>query len=180
MREGTRQCCLFFLILLLGGLLGVVLIKDGTILRNDGYVLPKTCLGYRLNEQISVTNENILKITRQDNLPVDLYDMKCTEDFGGIDFKTCSLGVNRRMGVMVISAQRHGGPEMFKLAVKRMSKLFGKPVCREKEFVSWKYSGGEVTLRCDHPDVVYDKANNRYVNYFNIVLVFMNPSFAGR
>lgn len=178
MREGTRQYYLLFLIVALGLVVCMVLIKDGVMF--DDYVLPKTCLGYRLNERISDTSENIIKITRQDKLSLDLYEMKCTEDFGGIDFETCTLGVSRRTGVMVISAQRHGGPEMFKIAVRRMSKLFGRPVCKKKDFVSWNYSGGEIILRCDHPDVVYDKINNRHVNYFNIVLVFMNPSLARR
>lgn len=179
MREESRQRCLLGLLLSLAMALSVVLFADGTI-SGDAYVFPTSCLGYRLNERIDAGDPNVIEIERQDGLPLDSYKMRCTEDFGGIRFESCQLGVSRRTGVMVISAQTMGGPEMFRLAVKRMSKVAGKPVVREKEFVSWNYSGGELTLRCDHPVVDYDREGNVFVSHFKIDLVFMNPALAGR
>lgn len=179
MREESRQRCLFGMLVLLAAALLVVLFVDGVIGR-DSYVFPTSCLGYRLNERITDDNKNIVEINRQDGLPVDSYEMRCTEDFGGVPFEKCTLGVDRRLGVVSISAQTMGGPEMFRRAVKRMNKVAGKPVVKEKEFVSWNYSGGELTLRCDHPGVAYDREGKVSVSYFKIDLVFMNPALAGR
>jgi hypothetical protein len=135
---------------------------------DDSYVPPLSCLGYMLNEQIKDTNTNILSVADNNflkNRPFEMYKMRCTENFGGIKFETCNLNVSERVGVLLISAETTTYVGQFELAVKRMSKLLGKPLVKEENIASWNYCGGELTLD-----------RRPYVT----ALVFMNPSFAGR
>lgn len=118
---------------------------------STNYVLPSSCLGYKLNEQIDFSDTNIVSVQRADRtLPFDKYEMRCKEDFGGVRFETCTVCVGCPIGIVIIAATTtNGSPEQFRLAVGRMNGLLGKPVVNEEKFVSWNYSGGSLTFRCD-------------------------------
>ena len=101
------------------------------------------CLGYSINQRIDVGDSNLVDVVaKMEKGHIGLYAMKCLDDFGGVKFENCRVGVDG-LGVKVLTAHNKSCDfNEYRNAVKQMKIKIGEPVSDSQQYVSWVFKDG--------------------------------------
>ena len=122
-------------------------VVSGCSNKEDNYKTPSSFLGYYLGDSVEFSPQNadiIETISKPgefhdlDGIKGGIFDLRCKDDFGGINFEKCRVLVSVN-GIKLITAETTGvTSSAYHLAVKRMVKALGTPQTKKQDFTSWK------------------------------------------